>query len=156
MRKTHAVERRRMVRKRKAIDSKPAEDVRPFDGGGQSTRIVSGIEGACGDRHGRCSINRRAAAVLTTLLQAPGHSYPGASVLWAATKGAYAFVNHKGVTPDSIIAAHRTPLIERCRGEREVLVIGDTTEFDFIKRHKTEGLLGPSQSRSHRSRSSRI
>jgi len=87
-------------------------------------------------------LNRRGRKILGDLYCAPGESYFSASNDWAGAKGAYRFIDHESVTPDKLLEAHRSKLIERCRDEREILCIGDTTEIWIKKRPGTKGL-GP-------------
>jgi len=87
-------------------------------------------------------LDRRGRKILGDLFCSPGESYLSASENWAAAKGAYRFVENEAVDTKKLLEAHRDKLIERCREEREILCIGDTTEICIKKRPGTTGL-GP-------------
>ena len=61
-----------------------------------------------------------------------------------AAKGYYYFIDspRETVTPEAMLATHRERTIERIMSQEMVLVVQDTTDLNFSKRHHTEGL-GP-------------
>ena len=74
---------------------------------------------------------------------------PDASYLEAAggdrhaAKAYYHFIDTpREIDPESMLATHRERTIERCMMEDLVLVVQDTTDLNFAKRHHTQGL-GP-------------
>ena len=87
-------------------------------------------------------LNKRGRKLLGDLYCAPGASYLAAADDWAAAKGAYRFVDNESVTTAKLLDPHRSKLVERCRDEKEILCIGDTTEICIKKRPGTKGL-GP-------------
>jgi hypothetical protein len=91
-----------------------------------------------GDRR----LNRRLVKLVDNLLHAPEASVPVASGDWAATKAAYRFWDNPRVDPEDIRAAHRDVTLERLASHRHepVLVIQDTTSFDFTDHPDTTGL----------------
>jgi len=70
----------------------------------------------------------------------PTASLPEACGSWAATKGAYRFLDSKRVTPAAIRAAHRERTLTRVGLQTTVLVIQDTTELDFTRHPATTDL----------------
>jgi hypothetical protein len=70
----------------------------------------------------------------------PTASIPEASGCWAATKGAYRFLDSKRVTPEAIRTAHQQRTLARVGEQTTVLVIQDTTELDFTSHPATTGL----------------
>ena len=73
---------------------------------------------------------------------------PDASYLEAAggdryaAKGYYAFIDNPRatLTPEAMLATHRTRTIERMMSHPLVLVVQDTTDLNFSKRPHTDGL----------------
>lgn len=78
----------------------------------------------------------------TALNEQPEKSIPDACQTWAATKGAYQLFSNNKVTPEVILEGHRANAIERMKKYNLVLLIQDTTSFDFTSHHDTQGL-GP-------------
>jgi len=70
----------------------------------------------------------------------PTASIPEACGCWAATKGAYRFLDSKRVTPEAIRTAHQQRTLARVGEQTTVLVIQDTTELDFTTHPATTGL----------------
>jgi hypothetical protein len=87
-------------------------------------------------------LNQRLVKLVDDLLRAPEASVPEASGDWAATKAAYRFWDNRRVDPDDIHAAHRDVTLERIDAHRHepLLVIQDTTSFDFTDHPDTTGL----------------
>lgn len=87
-------------------------------------------------------LNERGRKILSDLYCSPGESYLAASETWTAAKGAYRFVENEAVTHENLLGPHTAKLVERCRDEKEILCIGDTSEIWIKKRPGTKGL-GP-------------
>jgi hypothetical protein len=87
-------------------------------------------------------LNQRLVKLVDDLLHAPESSVPVASGDWAATKAAYRFWDNPRVDPEDIRAAHSAVTLERLGDERHgpILVIQDTTSFDFTDHPNTAGL----------------
>lgn len=88
-------------------------------------------------------LDQRMAKVLDRLSSRPTVSIPAACGGWAETQAAYRFFDHEAVTEQTVLAPHRAATIGRIGQERVVLLIQDTTEFDWTsKQDKIHGL-GP-------------
>ena len=74
-------------------------------------------------------LNTRQAILLDRLAARPKESLPGATCSWAELQAAYRFCNNKRVTPEKVLAPHRTATIERIRCEAVALIAQDTTEL---------------------------
>jgi hypothetical protein len=87
-------------------------------------------------------LNKRLVKLVDDLLHAPESSVPVASGDWAATKAAYRFWDNPRVDPEDIRAAHAAVTLERLENYRHelILVIQDTTSFDFTDHPDTAGL----------------
>jgi Transposase DNA-binding/Transposase Tn5 dimerisation domain len=87
-------------------------------------------------------LNKRLVRLVDDLLHAPEASVPVACGDWAGTKAAYRFWDNPRVDPDEIRAAHRDITLERLEAHRRepILVIQDTTSFDFTHHPDTTGL----------------
>lgn len=87
-------------------------------------------------------LNKRLVKLVDDLLHAPESSVPVASGDWAATKAAYRFWDNPRVDPEDIRAAHAAVTLERLEIYRHepILVIQDTTSFDFTDHPDTAGL----------------
>jgi hypothetical protein len=80
--------------------------------------------------------------IATVLEQNPEKSIPEAFQDWAGTKAAYRFLDNDKVTPEAIQASHRQQTLERMKKHLIVLILQDTTVFDYTSHPNTEGL-GP-------------
>lgn len=99
-----------------------------------------------GDRR----VNRRMAKVLDRVASRPTVSIPAACRGWAETQAAYRFFDRDNVTEQTVLAPHREASIQRLSQERVVLLVQDTSEFDWTgKRDKIRGL-GPLNDDSRR------
>jgi hypothetical protein len=72
--------------------------------------------------------------------EGPEKSIPDACRNWAETSAAYDFFTNEKVTPDAILSSHRLNTIERLKKYPLVLLIQDTTKFDFSTHKSTKGL----------------
>src|SRR5213594_2392938 len=76
---------------------------------------------------------------IDSIADRPSESFP--KVLDdAALEAAYRFFGNASVTPDAILAPHFRQTTRRAVARREVLVIHDTTQFEFGGDTKREGL----------------
>jgi hypothetical protein len=76
-------------------------------------------------------LDRRCVRVLETLAAQPQASINAACSGWSETMGAYRLFDHPHVEPEKILAPHRDATLRRIREEAVVLIIQDTTEYDF-------------------------
>ena len=98
-----------------------------------------------GARLGDGRLTQRLATIAATLSENPTESIPSANnSSWPATKATYRFFDNDDVNPEEILNAHRRATLRRidAADARLVLVVQDTTQFDFTKHHATKGL-GP-------------
>lgn len=61
---------------------------------------------------------------------------------WAATKAAYAFFKNPSSGSEPIVLAQSRATLERIQGQSRILILQDTTSFDFSHHPQTAGL-GP-------------
>lgn len=81
--------------------------------------------------------------IAETRWQRPNGSYlEAAEGDRASTKGYYYFIDspRETLNPESITATHRKRTIERMMSHDTVLVVQDTTDLNFVTRHRTSGL----------------
>lgn len=97
---------------------------------------VQGIE--LGDRR----LERRLITLLETLAEQPESSIPAACPDWAATQAAYRFFDNEAVEPEHLVACAAQATLHRCRGQRVVLAVQDTTDLNYSGHTQTRGL-GP-------------
>ena len=88
-----------------------------------------------GDRR----LNRRLGSLAERLAEYPGESFPKA-LDDAGLEGAYRFFGNEKVTPKGILGPHVRQTARRAAELRQVLVIHDTTEFEFSGQSKRRGL----------------
>lgn len=101
----------------------------------RATRVAREFAPVFGDAR----LNRRCVKVAAARFAQPGVSDCGASRDDAERQGALHFMNHRRTTAEAILAAHRPATLARCAEEREILVLGDTTECPFVTRAPLEG-----------------
>src|SRR5437870_3862067 len=88
---------------------------------------------------GDLRLNYRLGLLIDSIADRPSESFP--KVLDdAALEAAYRFFGNASVTPDAILAPHFRQTTRRAVARREVLVIHDTTQFEFGGDTKREGL----------------
>jgi IS4 transposase len=75
--------------------------------------------------------NWRLRALAGRLAASPALSVGEACGSWAETMAAYRLVQTEAVTPRKILAAHQEATLARAKGRGSLLLIQDTTEFDF-------------------------
>lgn len=88
--------------------------------------------------------NKRIVNIATRLAANPGGTLPQAFPDWAELKAAYRFMGQRGVTFDSVIAAHLERTRDICHKPGEYLIIEDTSSLDYSTHPATEylGVIG--------------
>jgi hypothetical protein len=84
-------------------------------------------------------LNRRLGLLATRLAERPGESFPKA-LDDAELEAAYRFFGNDRVEPESILAPHFRQTVRRAARHPQVLVIHDTTQFEFPGQAKRPGL----------------
>jgi len=85
-------------------------------------------------------LTRRAKHMLASMSEQPAKSIPEASENWAATKGAYRFLENERVDESQIRAAHYQATQRRASGQQRILAIQDTTDLDYTGKQVAEKL----------------
>src|SRR5262245_1247047 len=88
---------------------------------------------------GDTRLTQRLGLLIDSLADRPGESFPKA-LSDAELEGAYRFFGNGKVTPEAILAPHVRQTVLRATGRGDVLVVHDTTEFEFGGESKREGL----------------
>lgn len=88
---------------------------------------------------GDARLTRRLGLLLDSLADKPGESFPKA-LDDAELEAAYRFFGNAKVTPRAILAPHYRQTARRASQHRDVLVVHDTTQFEFGGESKREGL----------------
>lgn len=103
-------------------------------------------EMAAGDL-GDGRLNARRNAVVRALTQHPDCGFPEACGDDSATEGLYRFLRNQRVSLERVLEPHLHASAERCRAVGDVLVIHDTTEFNFPGEKVRTGLtiVGPNR-----------
>jgi len=94
-------------------------------------------------------LNQRAKKLLFSLGAHPTLSIPASCNGWAETKAAYRFFDNALVNEEKIFECHRQSTLERIKHSPVVLLIQDTTAFNFSGQQSREGV-GPIQRDSSR------
>lgn len=84
-------------------------------------------------------LNRRLGLLADQLARRPGESFPNA-LDDAQLEAAYRFFGNDRVLPEAILAPHFRQSARRASEHERVLVVHDTTQFDFPGNAKREGL----------------
>jgi hypothetical protein len=84
-------------------------------------------------------LNRRLGLLVTSLADRAGESFPKA-LDDAELEAAYRFFGNDRVTPELILAPHFRQTAKRCSTHERVLVVHDTTQFEFGGTAHREGL----------------
>jgi len=79
-------------------------------------------------------LDNRLKRIVHLLSKNPTASIPQATKTRADTKATYRFFDCSGVNPDDIRDAHYQSTVERCKGHDVILVVQDSTGFDFTNR----------------------
>lgn len=95
-----------------------------------------------GARLGDARLTQRLIRITQTLSQNPEESIPHAFGPWSQTKAAYRFFDNDAVDAEEVLRAHRAATMERVAAAQtpEILLVQDTTQFDFTKHPATKGL----------------
>ena len=84
-------------------------------------------------------LTRRLGLLVTSLADRAGESFPKA-LDDAELEAAYRFFGNERVTPEQILAPHFRQTAKRCAKHEDVLVVHDTTQFEFGGSTHREGL----------------
>lgn len=84
-------------------------------------------------------LNRRLLLLADAVAEAPGAGFPKA-LDDAELEAAYRFFGNERVTPEAILAPHLRQSARRAAEASRVLVVHDTTQFEFGGQKKREGL----------------
>lgn len=86
-------------------------------------------------------LNQRLRQLVTRKWEQPQRSFSGAGQGRAEIEAAWRFFDNPKAAPDKILAPHRAATLERIRqgGHRRVLLVQDTTEFDYTTHKKLQG-----------------
>lgn len=84
-------------------------------------------------------LNRRLGLLADRLAERPGESFPKA-LDDAELEAAYRFFGNERVSPTAILAPHFRQSARRAAGHAQVLVVHDTTQFEFPGQAKRPGL----------------
>jgi len=89
-------------------------------------------------------LNLRLREIVKKLSNAPGKSIPEVFEEWHEAKAAYRFMANERVEPEELIAGQQMASVEGLQeqGGKRVLLMQDTTSFDFSHHPKTTGM-GP-------------
>ncbi len=83
-------------------------------------------------------LNRRLGLLADQLAKRPGESFPKA-LDDSQLEAAYRFFGNDRVSPEAILAPHFRQSARRAAEHERVLVVHDTTQFDFPGNSKREG-----------------
>jgi hypothetical protein len=73
----------------------------------------------------------------------PQASVNGVCRGWKETVAAYRFFNHEAVEERAVLAPHRQATLQRMKEQAVVLVVQDTTELDYTRKHRVVEGAGP-------------
>lgn len=88
---------------------------------------------------GDLRLAKRLTALVTSIVDRPAESFPKA-LDDAELEAAYRFFGNDQVTPDAILAPHFRQTAKRAAGHERVLVVHDTSQFEFNGSVTREGL----------------
>jgi hypothetical protein len=91
---------------------------------------------------GEKRLEKRLHKIIRDFSQNPTASIPAFCGDWAATKAAYNCFQHPNSGTEPILLAQRRATNARIKGLARILILQDTTSFDFRHHPATEGL-GP-------------
>ena len=91
---------------------------------------------------GEKRLEERVVKIIQDFSQNPTGSIPEFCGDWATTKATYEFCKNPVGARDQIVTAQREATLNRMEGQPLVLILQDTTSFDFTDHTATEGL-GP-------------
>ncbi len=101
-----------------------------------STPLFDILDFNFGDRR----INSRANFMANTMVKNMGKSLPQIFCNPADTKGAYRFLENNLVTPEKILQPHINETIKRCKNEKVIAVLNDSTDTSYDYMECLEGL----------------
>ena len=87
-------------------------------------------------------LEERARKIMRDFSQNPTASIPEFCDDWAATKAAYEFYKNPIVAPERFLASQAQATLQRVKDYEQILILQDTTSFNFRDHSATEGL-GP-------------
>ncbi|RME75010.1 MAG: IS4 family transposase [Chloroflexi bacterium] len=87
-------------------------------------------------------LEERARKIIRDFSQNPSGSIPEFCGDWAATKAAYEFYKNPSAAPERLLASQRQATLHRVKAHKRILIIQDTTSFNFSQ-HPTTAGLGP-------------
>ncbi len=85
-------------------------------------------------------LTRRAKQMLASFSEQPAKSIPEATEKWAATKGAYRFLENEKVEEEKLRQAHYQVTGERVSGQKRVLAIQDTSDLNYAGKQVAQEL----------------
>jgi hypothetical protein len=85
-------------------------------------------------------LSRRLASIVAALSAKPADGFPMAMRDQAATEGFYRFLRNPKVTSEAVLKPHLNATVERCAALRRILVLHDTSQFQFHGMSAREGL----------------
>jgi hypothetical protein len=89
---------------------------------------------------GDVRLTRRLQSIVSALSAKPETGFPMAFGDTAACEAFYRFLRNKKVTSDEILKPHVEATIARCSSVREIVVLHDTTQFQFGGHSERDGL----------------
>ncbi len=91
--------------------------------------------------HGDHRVRERLVTMGRAWNDRPGEALPVIFPTEAQQRAAYRLLSNPQVTMDHILEGHQEALVERCRGQRLILAVQDTTFLDYDGLEKTGGLV---------------
>ena len=89
---------------------------------------------------GDIRLTKRLVAIATRFASKFGSNISSSFSQWKDIKAAYRFFSNKNVKIDTMLSPHKQETIKRIQSQERVILIQDTTYFNFSDRPKTEGL----------------
>jgi len=89
---------------------------------------------------GEARLEKRLRKIVNDFSQNPTASIPEFCGGWSATKAAYSFFANPASDEQKIIKAQRQGTLVRIKGQSRILILQDTTSFDFSAHPHTKGL----------------
>ena len=85
-------------------------------------------------------IRRRLIKTIDQLSQFPNYSIPQSFDTTAGVKGAYRLLDNKKVTPEGVLSGHKEATKKRMAEHKTVLLVQDTTDFNYSSHTTVKGL----------------
>lgn len=85
-------------------------------------------------------IRSRLSKTIDQLSQYPNHSIPQACKNPAEIKGAYRLLDNKKVTPEGVLSGHKEATRTRMSEHKTVLLVQDTTDFNYTRPSAIKGM----------------